>query len=179
LGEELESPSAPVRPSSNRKLLARKSSRGDREVPSSDRQKLVIPCALEEGPVRAYVRIDDASLAERVEASLRRLGYPYLKNRGRNVTGFEVQSPCRFIVTVENLTREQLGYPLRSRVRVESAIDFTRTIGARETGSELKQRVSALVQDLCSDLKDERLKGLLALRPMAEKARWEEEPGEP
>ena len=122
--------------------------------------------------MRAYARTDDRSLAERVEASLRKLGFSYLKNQGRNVTEFEVQAPCHFLVTVENLARLQLGYPLRSRVKVESAIDFKPTIGATEPGPEPKQRVSALVECICSDLPDQRWKGLLALRSMSQKEDW-------
>lgn len=128
--------------------------------------------------MRAYAKIDDTRLAEAVEASLRKLGFSYLKNQGRNVTEFEVRSPCHFIMTVENLTRAQFGFPLRSHVKVQSAIEFKRTIGAKETGPELAQSVSALVQDLCSDLPDQRWKGLLALRSMSAKAKWEE-PGGP
>jgi len=123
--------------------------------------------------MRAYARVDYRNLAERVEAGLRKLGFTYLKNQGRNVTEFEVQTPCHFLVAVENLAREQLGFPLRSRVRVESAIDFKRTIGASEPGSQLKERISALVNDICSDLPDGHWKGLLALRSMSEKASWQ------
>jgi hypothetical protein len=124
--------------------------------------------------VRATARVDQESLTERVEASLRKLGDSYIKNQGRKVTGLEVQSPCHFIVTVENLTRRQLGYPLRKSVKVESAIEFVRTLGTKEAGSEVKRCISALVQDLCSDLPDEKWKGLLVLKSMAEEARWEE-----
>ncbi len=123
--------------------------------------------------MRAFAKVADRTLAERLEASLKKLGFSYLKNQGRNVTEFEVQAPCHFLVTVENEAREQIGYPFRSRVKVESAIDFKRTIGAKEPGSELKQHISAVVEDLCSDLQDQRWKGLLALRSKSEEANWD------
>jgi hypothetical protein len=122
--------------------------------------------------VRAFAKVERESLVERVEASLRKLGFSYLKNRGRTVTGLEVQSPCHFIVTVEDLTKPQLGYPLRERFRIESAIQIVRTPGSKETESEVKRGVSALVQDLCSDLPDKRWNGLLDLKSLAEKDSW-------
>ena len=122
--------------------------------------------------MRSFVSVSDRSLAERAESGLKKLGFAYLKNQGRNVTEFDVQSPCHFLVTVENMTRGQFGFPLRSRVKVESAIEFKRTIGAKESGSELKARISALVDYLCADLPDGRWKGLLTLKRMSEKASW-------
>lgn len=124
--------------------------------------------------MRAFARVDDKSLVERVESSLRRLGFSYIKNQGRNTTGLEVQSPCHFIVAVENLARPQVGYPLRRRVRVESAIQLGRTLGTNEAESEVKLGISALVRDLCSDLPNKSWEGLLVLKSLAEKAKWEE-----
>lgn len=128
--------------------------------------------------VRVFARVDDGRLAARVETGLKKLGYTYLKNQGRNVTEFDVQTPCHFLVTVENQARERVGLLLRSRVRVESALELKRTVGARETGAELRPRISALVEVLCSDLPDKRWNGLLALRSKLESIEWER-PGEP
>lgn len=113
-------------------------------------------------------------MVERVEASLKKLGFSYLKNQGRAVTGLEVQSPCHFMVTVENLARPQFGYPLRKPVKIESAIQFARTLGTKESASEVKRGISALVQELCSDLPDKQWNGLLALKALAERAEWGE-----
>jgi len=123
--------------------------------------------------MRAYARVDDNSLASKVEASLKKLGFSYLKNKGLNVTEYEVQVPCHFLVTVENIARAQFGYPLRRAVRVESAIDFKRTLGISDSAQELKKCISALVEEVTTDLPDERWKGLQSLRSMAEKATWE------
>ena len=123
--------------------------------------------------MRAYARVDDGSLASRVEVSLKKLGFSYLKNKGLNVTEYEVQMPCHFLVTVENIARAQFGYPLRSGVRVESAIDFKRTIGTNDPAQELKKSISALVELVIADLPDQRWKGLQSLQSMADKATWE------
>lgn len=123
--------------------------------------------------VRAYARVDDGTLAGKVEASLKKLGYSYLKNKGLNVTEYEVQVPCHFLVTVENVAKSQFGYPLRRAVRVEAAVDFKRTIGTNDSAQDLKRSISALVEEVLADLPDQRWKGLESLRSMAERETWE------
>ena len=76
--------------------------------------------------MRALVNLDRMKMSERVEGALKKLGFSYLKNQGHTVTEFVVQSPCHLNVTIENLTREQIGFPLRSRVKVESAVELRR-----------------------------------------------------
>ncbi len=123
--------------------------------------------------MRALIRMDDRKLADSVELSLKNLGYSYYKNQGRNVTEFEVHSPCHMIVSVENLAREQFGFPFRSPVRIESAIELRRTIGASEPEERTRQCSAAFVNDLRSSLPDEPWKGLGVLRSRAEKQIWE------
>lgn len=122
--------------------------------------------------MRALVGVDDSSLAMRVEASLRSLGFSYFKNQGNNTTGLEVQSPCHFMITIENLSRPQLGFPLRRRVKVESAIQLRRTLGTKDPKSEVDGCVSAFVKDLCAALPGKEWKGLLALGSLTESEDW-------
>jgi len=110
--------------------------------------------------VRALVKLSDRKLSERVEGALKKLGFTYLRNQGRNVTEFVVQSPCHFNVTVENLTREQIGFPLRSRIRVESAVELRRAIEARDPDSELRRCATSLVQELQPELPEKSWKAL-------------------
>ena len=110
--------------------------------------------------MRVLAKLDDWMLSERVEEALKKLGFAYLKNRGQNVTEFVVQSPCHLIVTVENLTREQIGFPLRSRFRVESAVELRRVIGGEEPESELRSCAATLVRELQPELPEKGWKGL-------------------
>lgn len=110
--------------------------------------------------MRALVGLNHRMLSERVEGVLKKLGFSYLKNQGRNQTEFVVQSPCHLNVTVENLTREQIGFPLRSRVKVESAVELRRAIEAREPESELRRCATALVRELQPELPMRRWRGL-------------------
>lgn len=102
--------------------------------------------------MRALVNLDRMKMSERVEGALKKLGFSYLKNQGHTVTEFVVQSPCHLNVTIENLTREQIGFPLRSRVKVESAVELRRAIEAREPESELRRCAEALVRELQPEL---------------------------
>jgi hypothetical protein len=108
------------------------------------------------GSVRTLARLDHWKLSERMEEALKKLGFSYLKNQGRNVTEFMVQSPCHLNVTVENLTRDQIGFPFRSRIRVESAVEFRRAIEARESEPDLRRCATALIGELQSELPEKR-----------------------
>ncbi len=110
--------------------------------------------------MRAVVKTDYRRLSERVEKALKKLGYSYLKNQGRNVTEFVVQSPCHFNMTIENQPRQQIGFLIRSGMKVESAVELRRTIGAKEPESELRRCATALVQELQSELPEKSWKGL-------------------
>lgn len=123
--------------------------------------------------MRALAGLDDWTLSESVGQTLKGLGFVYRKNQGRNVTEFEVVDPCHFLVTVENLTRKQMGFPLRSPIKVESAIEVRRTIGVREPESELKSCVSRFVSALRACISGEPWKGLGPVGSRREKAKWE------
>ena len=106
------------------------------------------------------MKLDHARLAERVEAALKKLGFSYFKNQGRNVTEFMVQSPCHLNVTVENLSRQKIGYPFRRGLNVESAVEMRRPIETREPEPELKRWAATLVQELQPELPEKRWDGL-------------------
>jgi hypothetical protein len=111
-------------------------------------------------------------LASHVQETIEKLGFSYRKNMGRSIFEFEVLSPCRMFVTIEDLTREQLGYPFRSRIRVESAIELHRLIPSSGSEEELRKHASAFVQGLRDSLPKEPWIGI-GLRTRSEKANWE------
>ena len=98
--------------------------------------------------MRTYLKISPGKLAVLLEESLTAMGYAFIKNIGLNVTEFEVQRPARFILAVENQTREQIGYPFRSRIKVESALEWKRLIGSNEPDGRISASVSAILKDL-------------------------------
>jgi hypothetical protein len=111
-------------------------------------------------------------LAFHVQETIEKLGFSYRKNMGRSIIEFEISSPCRMFVTIEDLTREQLGYPFRSRLRVESAIELQRLIPSTGSEEELRKHASAFVRGLRDSLPKEPWIGI-GLRAQSEKANWE------
>ncbi len=118
------------------------------------------------------MNLEQQVLADKTEACLRRLGYGYLKNTGRTVVGFEVQRPCRFMVTIEDLSRPKFGYPLRIGMHVESAVRIMPTLGSGDPGPEVERAVLALTEELCSGLTGRKLEGLLALKSGVSSEPW-------
>jgi len=106
------------------------------------------------------VKVPDRQMAERMEGALKKLGFTYQRNQGRNMTEFVLLSPCHLNVTVENLTREQIGFPLRSRIKVESAVEMRRAIGAKEPDSDFRRCATSLIQELQPELSEKHWKAL-------------------
>ena len=99
------------------------------------------------------MKVEDRKLAGLAEEALREMGLSFIKNQGRNVTEFEVRSPCRFLVTVENLAREQISFmALRKKVRVESAVETKPLIGAPEPEERLQEHYEAFFDSLRAKL---------------------------
>lgn len=123
--------------------------------------------------VRALCRMDYLKLVEILEASLRKLGYSYLKNQGMNFTEYDVQSPCQLMATVENLTRLRPSFLIRSPIVVESAIELRRIIGAKGSAADQSACASALAQEIRSALPKQPWKGTGVYRSRAERTSWE------
>ncbi len=123
--------------------------------------------------MRALIKMSDRKLAVLVEESLNGLGFSFIRNQGRNVTEFEVRAPCHFVVSVENLARERVGYPFRSGVSVESAIEVKRLIGSPDPEEALREHSSAFVRELKRKLPGEPWRGLGVFRSREEKRIWE------
>ena len=115
----------------------------------------------------------DRKLAALVQETLNGLSFSHFKNQGRNVTEFQVSSPCPFIVTVENLSRWQIGFPFRSRARVESALELRRLIGSGDTEERLRTHASVFLQDLRKRLPDDPWKGLGIVGSRQAKEMWQ------
>jgi len=123
--------------------------------------------------VRALSRMDHPRLVEVLEASLKALGYSYVKNQGRDFTEFEVRSPCQFLASVESLVSPRLTFFIPRSGVAESAIELRRLVGSTGSEAELSTCVSAFVRELRSALPKEPWKGTGFFRSRAEKARWE------
>jgi len=108
------------------------------------------------GCMRAVANLVHWRLADRVEESLKKLNFSYIKNGGHTVTEFVVDSPCHFMVTIEDRTRQQVGLLFRSRLKVESLVELRPTIGAGETTAELVHCATPLVRELEPELPQER-----------------------
>ena len=102
--------------------------------------------------MRAIVSMSANRLSAKVEDVLKQISYSHFRNQGQNVTEFEVRSPCRVLVTIENLTRDQVGFPFRSRTRVESAFEVRRLVGSQETDDTLLPCANTLVREIVKSL---------------------------
>ena len=117
--------------------------------------------------------MDDRKLAGVVEQCLKNLGFAFIKNQGMKVTEFEVQSPCHFIVSIENTTRGQLSFLVRSPIRVEAAIEVRRLIGSHDPETRLQECASAVAAELRKKLPDEPWKGSGIIGSGNAKRNWE------
>jgi len=123
--------------------------------------------------LRARAALSPALLSNFVRASLDSLGYSYRKNEGAFVVEFEVITPHKMLIRVEDLTRPQSGFPLRSSLRVESAIEILRVVGSGETEGGLRDCASRFLVKLRSLLPKEPWKGIGFPAVGSEKANWE------
>ena len=89
------------------------------------------------------------------------------------MTEFEVTSPRRMLIRVEDLSRKQFGFPIRSQLRLESAIEIMGVVGAPEPESKLRECASALAEKLHSSLPKEPWKGLGPVSERSEKGNWD------
>lgn len=124
--------------------------------------------------MRAATRLEYAELVRCVGRCLGDLGYPYLKNQTKTITEFEIESPCRFRVLVENCTREGTGRSLLRSEQNESAIELWRQIGADEPDDVLKRHVGSFLEKLTATLPREPWKGFGPFRSRSEKIKWSE-----
>jgi hypothetical protein len=110
--------------------------------------------------VQAVVKIDHRELAGIVEKALRGLGFTFLKNGGGSVFEFEVQSPCKCIVSVQNMTGPRSRIPFVAITRVESMVEVRRMIGGEQRGEVLSAAVRSIVGALSPAIPDSKWKGL-------------------
>jgi hypothetical protein len=122
--------------------------------------------------MRARSDLTQEALVEKVQETLAKLGYTFRRSEGNFLTEFEVMTPCRMLITVEDITHEQIGYPLRSRIRVESAIEVRRLIPSTESADLLRRHASAFVASLRARLPREPWKGI-GVTSHSEKDNWE------
>jgi len=122
--------------------------------------------------VRANVRMEDRKLAALAEDALRELGFAFIKNQGRNVTEFEIRAPCRFLITVENMAREQFALFFRRKPAIESAVETKPLIGSPEPEERLQESYRAFFEKLRAKLPDDPWEGLGLLRSQQEKRAW-------
>jgi len=109
-----------------------------------------------------------------VKTALSDLGFTYLKNESSRITEFEVQTPCKFRVLVEDPAGERSTFGLRTVKGDESAIELWRYIGATEPEEVLKTSVNAFLNKLRDVMQREPWEGFGTFRSRTEKARWAE-----
>ncbi|HME18395.1 MAG TPA: hypothetical protein VKF15_01510 [Nitrososphaerales archaeon] len=123
--------------------------------------------------MQTFIKMEDRRLAGLAEQALNELGLSFIKNQGRNVTEFEVRSPCRFLVTVENAAREQVGFMFRRKVRIESLVEVKPLIGSPEPEARLQENYRAFLGRLRGKLPNEPWEGLGVLRSQQARRAWE------
>jgi hypothetical protein len=99
-------------------------------------------------------------LAEITEKGLRGIGFTFLKNGGGDVFEFEVRSPCRFIVSVQNITQVRMVVPFIARTRRESLIEIRPLIGGERPGEVLSKAAESVVAALSTDIPSDKWKGV-------------------
>jgi hypothetical protein len=98
--------------------------------------------------LRALSGVGQQKLVSLLEESMAKLGYSYIKNQGGRVTDLEVRAPCHFIVTIENQTHSQFGFPFRSRYKEESAVEVKPLIGSEDPPEAVDKAVVALIDEV-------------------------------
>jgi hypothetical protein len=124
--------------------------------------------------LRAGSRIEYHEFVGYVTTAVESLGYEYFKNATDRITEFEIQSPCRFRVLVEDCRGERSAFGLFRSNRSECAIEIWRMVGAHETDDDLRRHVDAFLARLRATIPKEPWAGFGPFRSGSEKARWSE-----
>jgi predicted Fe-S protein YdhL (DUF1289 family) len=124
--------------------------------------------------MRAATKFEYAELVKFVRKTLGELGYAYLKNETKRITEFEIESPCRFRVLVEDCTREGTGRLSLGSDKTESAIELWKQIAADEPDDVLERHVDSFLRKLMATLPREPWKGFGPFRSRSERVRWSE-----
>jgi hypothetical protein len=111
------------------------------------------------------------TLVEGVRASLERQGFTYRTNVGRSLIEFEVTSPCKLLIVVEDLSEYRVGY-LGGRIRREAALEIKRMVGSTTSTEELRKHALRFVTDLVESLPKEPWKGTGYIRSRWERSNW-------
>jgi hypothetical protein len=110
--------------------------------------------------VRAVTKLDHRRLAELAEGGLRELGFVFLKNGGGDVIEFEVRSPFRFIVSVQDMTQVRLGFPFIAMRKVQSMIEIRPVVGGEQRGDVLLHTAESIAEALSPSIPRSKWKGL-------------------
>ena len=124
--------------------------------------------------MRAGTRIEYSKFVGCVRAVLGELGYSYYKNETRTITEFEIQSPCKFRVLVEDCRGERSAFGLYKSRRDESAIELWRTVGVTVPDDLLRKSVDSFLEKLWVNMPREPWEGFGRFRKASEKTRWSE-----
>lgn len=124
--------------------------------------------------MRAGTRIEYGKFVGLVRAVLGELGYTYFKNETRRITEFEIQSPCKFRVLVEDCRGGRSAFGLFKSRQDESAIELWRSVGAAVPDDLLKKSVDSFLERLWATMPREPWEGFGHFRKASEKSRWAE-----
>ena len=94
------------------------------------------------------------------EAALRQLGFKFIVNRGGSVVEFEVQQPCRFVLTVQDASGMSFRFPLISSTSIESVIHVKRMVGGERNEALLLRTAQTLAGALSAQVPALKWKGL-------------------
>lgn len=115
--------------------------------------------------MRAITKIEHRKLADLAENGLKELGFTFLKNGGGDVFEFEVQSPCRCIVSVRNLTQMRLAFPFVARTKVESLIEVRPMLGGEQQGEVVSKAAESIAEALSASIPRKKWKALDRIAP--------------
>ena len=101
--------------------------------------------------MRAVVKAGHMALATYTESVLSRLGYKFIVNGGGEVIEFELEVPCRCIVSVRDASGVKMRVPFVPTTRRESVIDIRRMIGGEQDPVTLLETASAIAGALSQE----------------------------
>ncbi len=122
--------------------------------------------------MRAATRLGYEELAGSAEKSLQRLGFRYLRNEARGVMEFEILSPARFRVLVEEGLNEETRYSFLASEKRVCWIEVRRDLEGEEPDEAITRSVSSFARDLIASLPESPWRGFGFLRSRRERLRW-------
>ncbi len=94
--------------------------------------------------MHAIVKGNYFRLSAQVESVLKQLGFKFIVNGGGSVTEYEVQEPCKFIVSVRDASGSSFRFPLIASTKIETIIELRRMVGGEKNQESLRRAAGSL-----------------------------------